>query len=97
MPKKFKSLKRSTRETGLLYRIRDAVAAARAADGLLQGFEDMGALAGAPAETVEYVRSIRRSIARVLAIEEGKQESDFEAFGIVLNNLGIGLQRRNKS
>lgn len=78
---------RSKRELGLLYRIRDLYHSTEWLFRMLRELErDPKFQAQFPAQYFELQAAIK-SGARSLAIEEGKQLSDYEHFDITLNNL----------
>ena len=87
-------LARIRRETGLLYRIRDLQAACKGIYQMVQAAEENHYFDGMPDTSKVYVAGVMKSVARVLAIEEGKQEADYANFGISTKTLGTELQRR---
>lgn len=87
-------LARIRRETGLLYRIRDLQAACNGIYQMVQAAQENHYFDAMPATSKEYVAGVMRSVARVLAIEEGKQEADYVNFGISTKMLGTELQRK---
>lgn len=80
-------MRASKRELGLLWRIHGLFGATSAAYAALRMLETDGSIERLDVAERVAVSATLRSMARILAIEEGKQEADLEAWGINLNTL----------
>lgn len=88
---------RSKRELGLLYRIREMHVASRVLYRSLKDIADGPLSVRIPPAELFAVKTILNSCARTLAIEEGKQNADYENFGILLENLDNRKVDRRKT
>lgn len=88
---------RTKRELGLLYRVRDLF---RVSQHLYQFVRDSEAAPHIPG-SVDVDKVVRTALlqtaARALAIETGKQNSDYENFGILLEDLDNRSKKGKRS
>lgn len=89
-------MKANRREIGLLYRIRDLFFVARVAFENLSRLEREGAQSGWSVEDRLMLQTAIKTMAKCLAIEEGKQNSDYENYGLLLSNLNPDESKREK-
>jgi hypothetical protein len=89
-------MRANKREIGLLWRIKDLFVWAVETHKMLVIFDDtiLGTLLDK--DKRDTLHNLRMWGARALAIEEGKQNSDYENWGITLNNLGIVREGRKR-